>query len=94
MIIKKLVIHVLSLFGEQKMIGRVNQSAGNIFSNAASSMSRTRTDYSGSNEANMRALSKKDSQSRVEMAKDELEYDFADDFEQQMRDWRNDDYDK
>ena len=75
------------------MIGRVNQSAGNIFSNSASSMSRTRTDYSGSNEAGLRALSKKDSQSGTEMAKDELEYEFSDDFEQQMRDWRNDDYD-
>lgn len=74
------------------MIGRVNQSANNIFSNSASSMSRARTDYSGSSEANLRALSRKDANSSVEAAKDELEYDFAGDFEQQMRDWRNDDY--
>ena len=32
------------------MIGRVNQSANNIFSNSASAMSRTRSDYSGSSE--------------------------------------------
>ena len=74
------------------MIGRVNQAAGNMFSCPTSSMSRARTDYSGSNEAGLKALSKKDAQSSVEMAKDELEYDFSDDFEQQMRDWRNDDY--
>ncbi len=74
------------------MIGRVNQSANNIFSNSASAMSRTRSDYSGSSEANLRALSKKDASSSVEIAKDELEYDFAGDFEQQMRDWKNDDY--
>lgn len=72
------------------MVGRTNISAGNIFSSASSSMSRTRTDYSGSNEANFRALSKKDSLSNVEMIKDELEYDFGDDFEEQMKEWRND----
>lgn len=74
------------------MIGRVNQSANNIFSNSASSMSRARTDYSGSGEANLRALSKKDAGSSVAAAKDELEYEFSGDFEQQMRDWKNDDY--
>lgn len=74
------------------MIGRTNISAGNIFANSASSMSRARTDYSGGGEADMRALSKKDARSSVEAAKDEIEYDFSDDFEQQMRDWRNDDY--
>lgn len=72
------------------MVGRTNISAGNIFANSASSMSRARTDYSGGGEASMRALSKKDARSSVEAAKDELEYDFGDDFEQQMRDWNND----
>lgn len=72
------------------MVGRTNISAGNIFANSASSMSRARTDYSGGGEANMRALSRKDARSSVEAAKDELEYDFGDDFEQQMRDWNND----
>lgn len=72
------------------MVGRTNISAGNFFTNASSSMSRTRTDYSGSSEANLRALSKKDSRANIEMTKDELEYDFGDDFEQQMRDWKND----
>lgn len=53
-------------------------------------MSRTRTDYSGGSEADFRALSKKDSLANVEMTKDELEYDFGGDFEDQMREWRND----
>lgn len=90
--VKILDIHVISNDWRVKMIGRVNQAAGNIFSTSTSSMSRARTDYSGSGEANLRALSKKDANAGVEMAKDELEYDFSDDFEQQMRDWRNDDY--
>ena len=55
-------------------------------------MSRARTDYSGSGEASLRALSKKDAGSSVAAAKDELEYEFSGDFEQQMRDWKNDDY--
>lgn len=74
------------------MVGRTNISAGNFFASASSSMSRTRTDYSGSGESDLRALSKKDSRANIEMIKDELEYDFGGDFEQQMRDWRNDDY--
>lgn len=72
------------------MVGRTNISAGNFFSSASSSMSRTRTDYSGGSEADFRALSKKDSLANVEMTKDELEYDFGGDFEDQMREWRND----
>lgn len=74
------------------MVGRTNLSAGNFFSTASSSMSRTRTDYSGGSEADMRALSRKDARSEIEMAKDELEYQYSGDFEEQMREWRNDDY--
>ncbi len=74
------------------MVGRMNIAAGGIFSSESSSMSRARTDYSGGGEADFRALSKKDAQTSMSITKDELEYEYSDDFEQQMRDWRNDDY--
>ena len=74
------------------MVGRTNLTAGNFFSTASSSMSRARTDYSGAGEAGLKALSSKDALGGIEMAKDELEYLYSDDFEEQMREWRNDDY--
>ncbi len=73
------------------MRGGMNISANNIFSNASGAMSRTRSDYGGS-ESNMRALSKKDAASSVQMAKDELQYEFIGDFEEQMKDFRDDDW--
>lgn len=74
------------------MRGGMNISANNIFSNATGSMSRARSDYGGS-ESSMRALSKKDAASSVKMAKDELQYEFIGNFEDQMKDFRDDDWD-
>jgi hypothetical protein len=74
------------------MFGRVNQSGGNIFANASSSMSRTRTNYGSMNEAGYRALSSKDTKSSIQAAKDEITYEFSDNFEEQMQDWKEEDF--
>lgn len=73
------------------MPGGMNVSANSMFTNSSGAMSRARSS-SGGGEADFKALSKKDSAFGASMVKDELQYEYLGDFEQQMKDWKDDDW--
>ncbi|GEM_PF-3603396 len=75
-------------------ISGVHSSANNIFAGEHSSLSRIRSTEGGPSEADLRALSQKDTKGVTSIAKDELSYEYNLEEWDQMDEWNKEDAEK
>ena len=76
------------------MISGASQHSNNIFAQSSSSMSRLRSSGGGRSESDMKALSKKDTDSITQITKDELAYEIDDLMFEQGKEWEDEEFER